>query len=225
MSDKIDSPNIAPNADLSEVHRKLQTNTVDALKRIFVQSAVLRDIAYDVTSEEIRSQIAIVNGDSIAVYVRRDPYPKFKVIVPADRRTTVATLKQAIQRNHTLQQRRRMQRQKNATHENKPRQAVSTSATVTSSSETSSTSAHHHRGRDDNDDNETIRTKISWKYIWRTYHLECDGTIMREDRQPLVDYGIRNKTVLNFVKKSKADKKMRKKKKEIKTKTQRVYTQ
>lgn len=219
MSEKIDSLNFDTNADLCESHRELQTNTVDALKRILAQSSVLRDIAYDVTPEEIRSQIAIVNGDSIVVYVKRDPYPKFKVIVPANRRTTVTALKQSIQRGHTLQQRRRITRNKVATHEKQRRDTVSTSAAASSSSsKSSSKSAHHHHHRhhrhhDADADNEPIRTKISWKYIWRTYHLECDGTILRDDRQPLVDYGIRNKTVLGFVKKSKADKAMRKKKK------------
>lgn len=208
MSEKIDSLNFDTNADLCAAHRKLQTNTVDALKRIFAQSSVLRDIAYDVTPEEIRSQIAIVNGDSIVVYVKRDPYPKFKVIVPANRRTTVTALKQSIQRYHTLQQRRRISRNIIAAHENQRRATVSRSAAASLSSKSSSTSAQHQDA-----DDAPIRTKVSWKYIWRTYHLECDGTILRDDRQPLVDYGIRNKTVLGFVKKSKADKAMRKKKK------------
>lgn len=220
MSEKTDSLNFDTNADLCEAHEKLQTNTVDALKRIFAQSSVLRDIAYDVTPEEIRSQIAIVNGDSIVVYVKRDPYPKFKVIVPADRRTTVTALKQSIQRNHTLQQRRGLSRNRIASHENQRTATVSTSAAASLSSKSSSTSTstststhrrHHHHHHDD--DYEPIRTKISWKYIWRTYHLECDGNILRDDRQPLVNYGIRNKSVLGFVKKSKADKAMRKKKK------------
>lgn len=213
MSEKIDSLNFDTNADVCEAHEKLQTNTVDALKRIFAQSSVLRDIAYDVTPEEIRSQIAIVNGDSIVVYVKRDPYPKFKVIVPADRRTTVTALKQSIQRNHTLQQRRGLSRNRIAAHENQRRATVSTSAAASLSSKSSSTSTHrgHHQHHDADD--EPIRTKISWKYIWRTYHLECDGTILRDDRQPVVNYGIRNKSVLGFVKKSKADKAMRKKKK------------
>lgn len=214
MSAKIDSLNFETNADLCDTHSKLQTKTVDALKRIIGCSAVLRDIADDVTPEEIRAQIAIVNGDSIVVYVQRDPYPKFKVIVPADRRTTVTALKQAIQRNYTLQQRRRQSRENTTKHENRQRRrhvAVSTSAAA-STSKSSSTSSHHHRHHYDGDDDEPIRTKISWKYIWRTYHLECDGTILRDDRRPLVGYGIRNKTVLGFVKKSKADKTMRKKK-------------
>lgn len=219
MSEQIDSLNFETNAnDLSEAHRTLQTKTVDALRRILAHSSILRDIACDVTPEEIRAQIAIVNGDSIAVYVKRDPYPKLKVIVPADRRTTVAVLKQAIQRNHTLQQqRRRISRTKIAAHEKRQRRASDVAAsTSAAASKSSSTSAHQQndgKNSSDVDDNEPIRTKISWKYIWRTYHLECDGTILRDDRRPLVDCGIRNKTVLGFVKKSKADRKMRKKKK------------
>lgn len=215
MSKKIDSPNIETNSDLYETHQKLQTKTFDALKRILSQSSVLRDIAYDVTPEEIRSQIAIVNGESIVIYVKRDPYPKFKVIVPADRRTTVTALKQTIQRHHILQQRRQILRKKIATHNEKRHSnfSVSTSAASSLSKSSSSTSAHHKHNHNHNHSNdEPIRTRISWKYIWRTYHLECDGTILREDRQSLVDYGIRNKTVLNFVKKTKVDKKMRKKK-------------
>lgn len=46
-------------------------------------------------------------------------------------------------------------------------------------------------------------TKISWRYIWRTYFLEFNGIILDDDNQLLSHYNIRNKSVLGFVKRTK----------------------
>lgn len=47
------------------------------------------------------------------------------------------------------------------------------------------------------------RTKINWKYIWKTYYLQdVDSKIVLDDfRKPVTEYGIRNKSVCRFVKK------------------------
>lgn len=54
---------------------------------------------------------------------------------------------------------------------------------------------------------------ISWKYIWRTYYLQNGKDALTDDEQTLRDYDIRNKTVLNFVKKIKIDRRMERDKK------------
>lgn len=54
---------------------------------------------------------------------------------------------------------------------------------------------------------------ISWRYIWRTYFLEFDGSLLDDDTKLLSNYGIRNKSVLNFVKKAKIMRKVKKQKK------------
>ncbi|XP_072415556.1 U11/U12 small nuclear ribonucleoprotein 25 kDa protein isoform X1 [Chiloscyllium punctatum] len=42
---------------------------------------------------------------------------------------------------------------------------------------------------------------ISWKYIWRTYHLTFNGEKLTDDKMKLKDYGIRNRDEVTFIKK------------------------
>lgn len=44
------------------------------------------------------------------------------------------------------------------------------------------------------------KTRIQWKYIWRTYLLEFDGERLEDDRKSLEEIGIRHESVLKFVK-------------------------
>lgn len=44
------------------------------------------------------------------------------------------------------------------------------------------------------------RTKISWRYVWRTYHLQVDGRTMRNGNELVATYGVRNKSEISFVK-------------------------
>lgn len=48
------------------------------------------------------------------------------------------------------------------------------------------------------------RTKISWRYIWRTYDLQCCGSgsdVLRSDAELVSAYGVRNRSNVKFVKK------------------------
>lgn len=45
------------------------------------------------------------------------------------------------------------------------------------------------------------KTKISWKYIWRTYHLQLENRDLDNDKILLKDYGLRNYSQVNFIKK------------------------
>ncbi|XP_023677811.1 U11/U12 small nuclear ribonucleoprotein 25 kDa protein [Paramormyrops kingsleyae] len=42
---------------------------------------------------------------------------------------------------------------------------------------------------------------ISWRYMWRTYHLVFKGEKLEDDKTKLKDYGIRNRDEVTFMKK------------------------
>lgn len=42
---------------------------------------------------------------------------------------------------------------------------------------------------------------ISWKYVWRTFHLVFNGEKLDDDKRKLKDYGIRNRDEVTFLKK------------------------
>ncbi|XP_043091937.1 U11/U12 small nuclear ribonucleoprotein 25 kDa protein [Puntigrus tetrazona] len=42
---------------------------------------------------------------------------------------------------------------------------------------------------------------ISWKYMWRTFHLIFNGEKLEDDKRKLKDYGIRNRDEVTFLKK------------------------
>lgn len=44
------------------------------------------------------------------------------------------------------------------------------------------------------------KTKISWRYVWRTYHLQYDVHAMKDDKELVANYGVRNKSEIRFVK-------------------------
>ncbi|KAJ8729156.1 hypothetical protein PYW08_000737 [Mythimna loreyi] len=44
-------------------------------------------------------------------------------------------------------------------------------------------------------------TKISWKYIWKTYTLNFDSITLDDDNAPIQNYGVTNKVTLSFKKK------------------------
>lgn len=45
------------------------------------------------------------------------------------------------------------------------------------------------------------KTKVSWNYVWKTYHLQHDTVIMKDDKEFVGNYGVRNKSEIRFVKK------------------------
>ncbi|KAF4073975.1 hypothetical protein AMELA_G00249380 [Ameiurus melas] len=42
---------------------------------------------------------------------------------------------------------------------------------------------------------------ISWRYVWRTFHLVFNGERLEDDNKKLKDYGIRNRDEVTFMKK------------------------
>lgn len=173
------SSDFQASSKLSKNPQHLRNETRERLKNLFAKTSTLRDLSYDVTPEEIAAEIAILNGESIKVYVTRDPYQQLKVIVPKN--SNVRDLKAAIRRTFTaLRNRQRT---------------------------TDTIDANFSKQSNRRNSNETI-PNISWKYIWRTYYLQHDTQVLQNDEKSLRDYGVRNKTVLNFVKKVKIDRRM-----------------
>lgn len=165
---EIDHIHFEASTDLYENHQNLQKKTIEKLKCVLLQSSLLHDIDYDITPDELESQISIITGDSIKVYVKRDSLAKLKLSIPVIA-STVALLKKAIKWQYTVQQRRE----------------------------------HDRRNEKNSSKNRETITKISWKYVWRTYYLEHNGEYLKDDKKFLSEYGIKNKSVLTFVKKSK----------------------
>jgi len=44
------------------------------------------------------------------------------------------------------------------------------------------------------------KTKLNWRYVWRTYWLYFNGQKLMEDKKPIKEYGIRNKAEITFIK-------------------------
>lgn len=51
-----------------------------------------------------------------------------------------------------------------------------------------------------------IKTKISWKYIWKTYNLNFDSIALDDNNANIQDYGVTNKVTLMFKKRKKEKK-------------------
>lgn len=181
---EIDGVCFEASADLCENHRNLQKKYSEKLKEIFAKSSLLRDIDYDVTPDELESQIAVATGDSVKVYVKREPYPRLKLIIPVEG-SSVGTLKKAIKWQFTVQQRREHSRLGESSSDRVP------------------TSRSREKGTKPPSTGREPITKISWKYVWRTFYLEHNGECLKDDKQLLAECGVGNKSVLNFVKKSK----------------------
>lgn len=170
---------------LAEYHQNLCNTTKEQLRTILSNTPLLRDITDDITQDELTAEIAFINGDSIKIYVQREPYEKLKVIVP--RQCKVRELKATFQHCFEAHQRRQAKRPDN------------------DKSKHSSSRQRHHT--------EPIavhNVNISWKYIWRTYYLRHNGIALIDDEKLLSEYDIRSKAALDFVKKIKINRKTRK---------------
>ncbi|CAH0549615.1 unnamed protein product [Brassicogethes aeneus] len=150
----IESSSVTNDFD-SLTHEDLLEISQSSLKRLITTDTLLRDLPVDVTVEEVTSQIALLQGQSITVTVYRYSESSLNVVIP-QQGATVLDLRRAIQRCYTLKQ----QRQRS-------------------------------------------KTKISWKYIWKTYYLQNVDTrqVLRDHKKYVSDYGVQNRSVVRFVKK------------------------
>ncbi|KAK5638129.1 hypothetical protein RI129_012424 [Pyrocoelia pectoralis] len=133
-------------------HEDLCEITHSTLRRLLAADPLLSDLPGDVTNEEVISQIAVLQGQSITVFVLRNLESPLAVVIP-QQGTTVRDLKKAIQRSFDLKQQRLRS-----------------------------------------------KTKISWRYIWRTYYLQHDLEIMKDDNELVLNYGVKNKSEIRFLK-------------------------
>ncbi|KYM86761.1 PREDICTED: U11/U12 small nuclear ribonucleoprotein 25 kDa protein [Atta cephalotes] len=128
---------------------KLTKATIDSLVE---HEPLLSGLPSDVTIEELKSQIAVAQGQAITLFLNRGELPKLAVVVPPHN-TIVLDLKKAIKRHTNLSLKR-----------------------------------------------ENVKKKISWKHVWKKYHL-CFGDIrLSNDNENIKAYGITNKVELHFIK-------------------------
>ncbi|EZA58754.1 hypothetical protein DMN91_009000 [Ooceraea biroi] len=89
----------AESAQLS--HQELVRLTKTTIADIIENDPLLTGLPSDVTTEELKSQIAVVQGQAITVFLNRRELPKLAVVVPPHN-TTVLDLKKAIKRHMNL---------------------------------------------------------------------------------------------------------------------------
>ncbi|XP_011867997.1 PREDICTED: U11/U12 small nuclear ribonucleoprotein 25 kDa protein-like [Vollenhovia emeryi] len=56
---------------------------------------------------------------------------------------------------------------------------------------------------------ERVKKKISWKHIWKKYHLRFEDTLLANDRENIKAYGIANRVELHFAKRRREKNKLR----------------
>ncbi|KAK0161679.1 hypothetical protein PV327_008098 [Microctonus hyperodae] len=47
---------------------------------------------------------------------------------------------------------------------------------------------------------EKIKKKISWKHVWKKYHLSSYGVVLNDEKEKIKNYGVSNRTELNYLK-------------------------
>ncbi|XP_032674070.1 U11/U12 small nuclear ribonucleoprotein 25 kDa protein [Odontomachus brunneus] len=134
-------------------HQELIKLTKVAIDNIIESDPLLSGLPSDVTIEELKSQIAVAQGQAITLFLNRGELPKLAVVVPPHD-TTVLDLKKAIKRHMSLSLRR-----------------------------------------------ENVKKKISWKHIWKKYHLCFKHIKLTNNNENIKTCGIINKAELHFIKK------------------------
>lgn len=133
-------------------HQELVKLTKAAIDNLVERDPLLSGLPSDVTVEELKSQIAVAQGQAITLLLNRGELPKLAVVVPTHN-TTVLDLKKAIKRHMSLSLKR-----------------------------------------------ENVKKKISWKHVWKKYHLCFEDTRLSNDNENIKAYGITNKVELHFTK-------------------------
>lgn len=82
-------------------HQDLVKLTKEAIRNIIESDPLLRGLPCDVTIEEIKSQIAVAQGQAITLFLNRGELPRLGIVV-SPHTTTVLDLKKAIKRQTNL---------------------------------------------------------------------------------------------------------------------------
>ncbi|XP_011161842.1 U11/U12 small nuclear ribonucleoprotein 25 kDa protein [Solenopsis invicta] len=142
-------------------HQELVKLTKTTINNLVEREPLLFGLPSDVTIEELKSQIAVAQGQAITLFLNRGELPKLAVVVPPHD-TTVLDLKKAIKRHMSLSLKR-----------------------------------------------ENVRKKISWKRIWKKYHLCFEDIRLSNDNENIKAYGIANKVELHFTKRRREKNKLK----------------
>ncbi|KAL0104747.1 hypothetical protein PUN28_016401 [Cardiocondyla obscurior] len=134
-------------------HQELMKLTKATIDSLIESEPLLSGLPSDVTIEELKSQVAVAQGQAITLFLNRGELPRLAVVVPPHN-TTVLDLKKAVKRHMNLSLKR-----------------------------------------------ENVKKKISWRHIWKKYHLCFEDTRLSNDKENIKAYGITNKIELHFVKK------------------------
>ncbi|KAL6261104.1 hypothetical protein P5V15_008634 [Pogonomyrmex californicus] len=143
-------------------HHELIKLTKAIIGNIVESDPLLSGLPLDVTIEELKSQIAVAQGQAITLFLNRGELPKLAIVVPPYS-TTVLDLKKAIKRHMNLALKR-----------------------------------------------ENVKKKISWKHIWKKYHLCFKNIRLSDNNENIKSYGVANKAELRFAKKRREKNKLTK---------------
>lgn len=143
-------------------HQELMKLTKTTIDNIIKNDPLLSGLPSDVTIEELKSQIAVAQGQAITLFLNRGDLPKLAVVV-SPHNTTVLDLKKAVKRHVNLSLKR-----------------------------------------------EKVKKKISWKHVWKKYHLCFEGTRLFNDNENIKFYNITNKAELYFAKRRREKNKLSK---------------
>ncbi|XP_011693432.1 PREDICTED: U11/U12 small nuclear ribonucleoprotein 25 kDa protein [Wasmannia auropunctata] len=142
-------------------HQELVKLTKTTINNLVESEPLLSGLPSDVTIEELKSQIAVAQGQAITLFLNRGELPRLAVVV-SPHNTTVLDLKKAIKRHMNLALKR-----------------------------------------------ENVEKKISWKHIWKKYHLCFDDIRLSDDNENIKAYGIANKVELQFAKRRREKNKLK----------------
>lgn len=143
-------------------HQELMKLTKTTISDIINNDPLLFGLPSDVTIEELKSYIAVAQGQAITLLLNRGELPKLSVMVPSHN-TTVFDLKKAVKRHMNLSLKR-----------------------------------------------ENVQKKISWKHIWKKYHLCYEDVKLSNNNENIKSYGITNKAELHFTKRHREKNKLMK---------------
>ncbi|KAH0553262.1 U11/U12 small nuclear ribonucleoprotein 25 kDa protein [Cotesia glomerata] len=101
MAEEIKNLNEESNNEAHFSHEELVKLTQEAIDKIIESDPLFSGLPSDVTTEELKSQTAVAQGQAITLYLNRGELPRLSIVVSPNS-TTVLDLKKAIKRQTTL---------------------------------------------------------------------------------------------------------------------------
>ncbi len=164
--------------DISLTHEELLKVTSSTLNELLKNDPIMHDLPDDVTVEEVEALTAVLHGQAITVYVKRGDNDDIPVIVSSEPCYSLYYRLYISLNELFLQVKQKDSRVSDLKRAFKRAMILKLRR-------------------------EGERYKISWKHVWRVYSLVCDGCKLDNDNGLLKDYGVVNKSKVNFVPKIK----------------------